>query len=257
MSGKYVYLSMIPESLVASMLPPEQFGTYLAVGTRKRSRGQAIFFDLKDTFDSDYFDFHAIEKECVPHPSGQPKNSLYLAIYRVLEHVPLEMLNSLWLVTRDGKVLELKQGEVPSGMSDTYHLYQDICPVHPRIASSLDPVDYCKFVTDPDKRIYVPRICFVDLQLEGLANDPEHAEVNNLPYEEMDHLRDCLKTVGPDSDKHTKTVDRIHPQEFPYRCIRTGFYVGDKDNVLYYPFPSHHDLENTYYHWWRSASAWE
>lgn len=41
---RYLYLSLLPEALIASMLPPEEFGNYLAVGTKKRTRGQAIFF---------------------------------------------------------------------------------------------------------------------------------------------------------------------------------------------------------------------
>ena len=31
----YVYLSMTPESLVASQLPPEEFGAYMAVGVKE------------------------------------------------------------------------------------------------------------------------------------------------------------------------------------------------------------------------------
>jgi hypothetical protein len=60
--------------------------------------------------------------------------------------------------------------------------------------------------------------------------------------------------VAQDSNKHTKTVDRIHPQEFPYRCIKTGFYLGDQEKLLYYPFPSREELESTYYNWWRFAN---
>jgi hypothetical protein len=32
---------LIPEALIASMLPPVDFGTYLAVGTKKRTSGDA------------------------------------------------------------------------------------------------------------------------------------------------------------------------------------------------------------------------
>ena len=32
---RYLYFSMSPESLVASQLPPEEFGRYLAIGTKK------------------------------------------------------------------------------------------------------------------------------------------------------------------------------------------------------------------------------
>lgn len=250
----YLYLSLIPESLVASMLPPKEFGTYLAVGTRKRSRGEAVFFDLAGEFPSDDLDFSAVAKRCVPHPDGQPKRSLYLAIYRVLERVPLDLVGSLWLVTPDGHVLELKQAAVPPQFEGKYYLYQEICPVHPIIASSLAPDKFCRFITDSANAVSLPRICFVDLDLGQLSVDPAGGRADNLPYEHMDHLRDCLQQVRPDSEKHTKTVDRIHPQEFPYRCIKTGFYLGDGEKLLYFPFPSRDELERTYYDWWRYAN---
>ena len=42
----HLYLSLIPEALIASMLTPEEFGAYYAVGSEKKSRGQAIFFEI-------------------------------------------------------------------------------------------------------------------------------------------------------------------------------------------------------------------
>ncbi len=250
----HLYLSMIPESLVASMLPPREFGTYLAVGTQKRSRGEAVFFDLAGEFPSDDFDFSAVAERCVAHADGQPKHSLYLAIYRVLERVPLEVVGSLWLITPGGHVLELTQAPVPAEFEGKYHLYQEICPVHPLIASSLAPDAFCRFITDPANPVSVPRICFVDLDLGDLSVDPAAGRADNLPYAHMDHVRDCLLEVEKDGTKHTKTVDRIHPQEFPYRCIKTGFYLGDREKLLYYPFPSREELESTYYNWWRFAN---
>jgi hypothetical protein len=44
--GKYIYLTCTPEALVASMLPPERFGMYLSTGTKKRNKGQTIFFEV-------------------------------------------------------------------------------------------------------------------------------------------------------------------------------------------------------------------
>jgi len=39
----HFYLSLLPEALIVSMLDPEEFGTYYAVGSAKKSRGQAMF----------------------------------------------------------------------------------------------------------------------------------------------------------------------------------------------------------------------
>jgi hypothetical protein len=236
------------------MLPPAEFGTYLAVGTRKRSRGQALFFDLKSDFRGDQFDLAGAAERCVPHPDGQPKHSVYLAIYRVLEHVPLAAINSLWLVTRDGRNLELEQAALPQQFPGRYHLYQELCPVHPLIASSLTPAEFCSFITDPGQPISVPRICFVDLQLAGLADDPGKGNAKDLPYEHLDHLRDCLASLSETTGKHTKTVDRVQPEEFRYRCVNSGFFVGDRAGVLYFPFPSAERLDREHHDWWRSAT---
>ena len=48
-----------------------------------------------------------IDSRCVPHANGEPKHSVYLSVYRVLEHVPLSALGSLYLATRDGRVMEI------------------------------------------------------------------------------------------------------------------------------------------------------
>ncbi|MFO7958611.1 MAG: hypothetical protein R6X33_16095 [Candidatus Brocadiia bacterium] len=253
--AKHIYLSMIPESLVVSMLPPEKFGAYLAVGTRKRSSGQAMFFEVDPGFRSDFFDLEAALDRCVPHPDGEPKHSVYAGIYRVLEHVPLSAVGDLWLATRDGRVLGLERGVLPEQFPGTYHLYQEICPVHPLIASWLTPDKFCAFITDTSTPVSVPRICFVDLKLHGLADDPRNADVRDLPYANIEHLRDCLCQLDQQKGKHTKTVDRIQPQQFPYRCVRTGFYLGDQDGMLFYPFPSAEELETDYYAWWRSVNV--
>ena len=156
----YLYLSMTPESLVASMLPPDEFGRYLAVGTRKSAHGRAMFFDLKEDFSNQSFDLDYATQRCVAHADGRPKNSLYLSIYRVLERVPLEAINSLWLATEHGKVLELKSDPALPAFSDKYYLYQEVCPVHPLIASKLSPAEFAQFITKPNKPLYVPKTLF-------------------------------------------------------------------------------------------------
>jgi hypothetical protein len=252
---RYFYLTTTPESLVASMLPPEEFGTYLAIGSRKASHGQAVFFDLKEGFQSDEIDLSSVDQRCVPRADGQPKHSLYLAIYRVLERVPLEMLNSLWLVTTSGAVLERKQSDVLPAFADNYYLYQEVCPVHPLIASSLAPPQFSCFITDPRKPIFVPRVCFVDLNLGEMATDAERGHPRDLYYpDHFYHLRNCLLELKTRAAKHTKTVDRRHPQHFPYHCIRNGFYVGDQKGLAYYPFPSLEELEGKYFSWWRRSA---
>ena len=138
---------MTPESLIASHLPPVEFGSYLATGTRKRLRGQAIFLDLEYSqlkkLPTSY-----LNEKLVPYPDGEPKRSVYLSIYRVLENTPMEAMKNLYLVTDDGKVLELSPKPFTPDKIDVVHLYQQFNPISTRVASKLTPMEYISFLTD-------------------------------------------------------------------------------------------------------------
>ncbi len=251
----HIYLSLYPESLIASMLPPVEFGRYLSVGTTKReSLQEAIYFELDRSRCESAFDLSDVEKRCVAHSDGEPKHTVYYSIYRVLERVPLEAIGNLYLVTRDGKVLTIGRADKVPGFREKSFLYQEIAPVNPLIVSLLNPVDFTAFITDEKRKMHLPKICFVDLRLGELADDPENGSAFNLPYRQLDNLRKCLIEILNLTGKKSKTVIRSPTEHFLYRVIRSGFYVGSSERVLYYPFPSEKELNSTYYEWWRSAS---
>jgi hypothetical protein len=135
--GVHLYLSTTPESLVASMLPPEEFGRYMAVGARASSHGEVMFFDLDEGLQNEHFDFSMIATRCVCDAQGRPKASVYLGVYRVLERIPLEALRTLWLTTAKGIVLPLQPTETVPEFADAYYLYQELCPAHPLMASAV------------------------------------------------------------------------------------------------------------------------
>jgi hypothetical protein len=250
----YLYLSMIPEALIASMLPPDEFGTYFAVGTEKKARGQAMYVSVDPSLASDWFPLADVARRCVPHPDGQPKHSVYLSVYRALEHVPLSALGRLSLATRDGRVLGIEPTRAVPAVRGTLHLYQEICPVDPRVVSSLDPAEFAAAMTDRSRSIHVPRIFFAELALGELADDPARGSVRDLPYPHIEHLRDCLLALKKAPGKGTKTVDRMAPPDFPFRTVKNGFFVGGAGDMLYYPMPPEKELQGSLYEWWRSAS---
>lgn len=249
----YLYLSLIPESLIASQLPPEEFGNYYAVGTRKRSRGQAVFFEVEPGFPCDGFSWDLMEQRTVPHPDGRPKRSVYLSVYRVLERVPLEALMRLYLVTDDGRVLGLDRAEYLPDTNRSLHLYQEFCPMTPRVVSSLAPHDFCRQITNPANAVSVPKIVFSELTLDKLARDPDALDIGNLPYRNIGHLRDCLRELLTKPDKANKQVDRALSGQVLYRTVKNGFFVGDGQELLYFPLPPRDQLEREYFEWWRSA----
>ncbi len=249
----YLYFSLLPESLIASMLPPEEFGNYLAIGSKKRTRGQAVYFEVDKNFTSDYFALNDIPEKCKPHPNGEPKKSVYISIYRVLENLPLSKLKKLYLTTDDGRVLSIEQKKYEPEVETGLHLYQEISPVTPRIAGSLNPVEFSRFVTDRSQNVSVPKIIFTELILDELAENPETGKAENLPYSNLEHLRDCLIELKQNKNKFTKTVIRNFPGNILYRTCKNGFFVGNGNEFLFYPFPSKEELEEKYFAWWHSA----
>lgn len=251
----HLYLSLIPEALIASMLPPMEFGTYYSVGDSKKTSGQAMFLELDPNFRHDFFRIEQGIARCVPHEDGSPKKSVYISTYRVLEHVPLTGVNTLYLVTRYGETLPLQRSsDYPTKEAGLY-MYQEIAPNHPLVVSTLPPLEMYRFLTqDPTSLIHLPATCFVDLNLGELAHDPEHGEVQDLPYGNIQHLRELLVDVQSKT-VHTKMVDRVHSVEYPYRMIDSGIYIGNQNELAFFPLPSRQELRNKHYRWWRSANA--
>lgn len=248
---KYYYLVFTPESFIASHLGPEDFGHYLSVGTKKRTRSQSIYFELDpDKMEDIPHDY--INSRLVPYSDGEPKRSVFFGIYRVLENTPLEALKKLYLAADDGKVLEIEPAEYKKPQQDEIHLYQQFNPITTRVASTLTPDEFTAFLTDTTKPVSTPKLFFAELLLNELAVNP-NAPLHNLPYTNPDHLRECLIKLNETKGKETKTVLRLMYNDLSYRTIKNGFYIGDNKDLLFYPFPEVKELESTYYNWWRSA----
>ena len=252
MSQVYYYLSTLPEALIASMLPPEKFASYLAVGKTTRARGAAMLFEVDAPFESNFFDFNRAEKECVEHNDEQPKHSVYLGIYRVLEHTPLDRLKALYLATNDGRVLRLDQQEVPTSFEDGTRMYAELCPVNPLVVSSLNPKELCEFMTADEQPLHLPKICFVDIETEAWMPSGTTSGRGSHARGATNHVVSCIHEVQG-REKKTKMVDRTHIVQSWDMDIRNGFFLGDGEKMLYYPFPSKDELEKNHHNWWRSA----
>ena len=195
-----------------------------------------------------------LNSRCVAKHDGKPKSSVYLSVYKVLELIPLEALKSLYLTTDNGHTLELKREvyDPAKEIANKLHLYQELCPVTPLVASELAPAGFVKKLTDGSTPIVLPKLFFVDLKLGELATNPLYGSVEHLPYTNVGHLRDCLEILKGEYKKHMKTVQRVYYGTILYRTIESGFYVGSGDDVLYYRYPTMTELENINYEFFRS-----
>ena len=250
----YLYLSLIPEALIASHLAPEEYGSYLAIGARRRSRGQAVFFKLSDGYTNARLAALGVNTDLErPFPRA-PRRSCYLSVYRVLEETPIEALESLHLATSDGRVLTLRPSDYTPESGSHFHLYQEFCPATPRIVSRLEPKALGEHITGTQHRVTLPAVVFADLRLDSLADNAEARGVDDLPYANLEHLRDCLRELEEKPNKATKTVIRFLQQDVLFRTLHRGFYVASRGGKFrFFRMPSREELETVYHAWWRSA----
>jgi hypothetical protein len=252
---KYLYLSLVPEALIASMLPPDEFGAYYAVGTQSKTQGQAAFIEIDPSFKHGTMPVEESLKRCVPHDDGAPKRSVYISVYRVLERTPLSAMGKLHLVTRDGRSLGIDKKPVTDETGASLHFYHEMAPTRPAVVSTLGPSKFFDLLMGRlDSFEGLPAIAFVELKLGELANDPENGSIGDLPYENMEHLRHCLSQVSKKTVA-SKIFDRSNPGIFPYRTIKNGIFIGNaKEGLSVYALPSHAILKENHYDWWRSAN---
>lgn len=256
---KRLYLSLTPESLVASMLEPEEFGKYMALGEERRNAGVVVFFEVDPAAVDPSLNVLESLERCVAHPDGRPKRSLYLSIYRALERVPLAALGDLFLTTKAGLTLRLGPGTYEAEPNGGAFLYQEFAPVGPRVVSLLEPRDFGRFITDPAQPIALPRIVFADLRLGALAGDPAGGDAGNLPYPDLAHLRECLRTLGKPGDpagKPAKIVNRMNRLDDVFFMARRGLYAADATGFAFYPLPDEDTLTRDHHAWWNSAKAY-
>ncbi|SRR6056297_202469 len=240
------------EALVASHLSAEEFGAYMAVGTRKKTFGNVIFFEVERGGIDPELNLDHLEERCQPHSDGRPRRSKYMSVYRVMERVPLPAYGKLHLTTRDGRVLSLDGVDGASGASSGGpYMYTELCPLTPRIVTMLDPAAFTASITDLSHPISVPRIFFADTQV---SRDDDGRLAGYLPYHNSSHIEDCLDEILAKSEKIGKTVDRDPPLNAFYRTVASGFYLGDPSGLKHYAFPSPEELDGRHHEWWRSAS---
>ncbi len=248
------YLTVSPvEALIASQLTPEEFGCYMAVGSRKGSAEQLIFIEVEEGF-GDCFDWNFAKEKCTSHPDGKPKSSLYMSIYRVLENVPLKYMKSLFLTTQDGRTLELPRSEYVSPADwQGCALYKELCPVTPLVASPLSPGEFAKYLVNDTHKVQVPSIIFADIKILERDQLKDSGNVGTVSKLAIDHIHDCISQVARSGGKMTKTVDRSFNSKFTYQTIDKGIYAADSTGIIFYPMPDIETLKQENYDWGRSA----
>lgn len=258
--AKHLYVIVHPvNALVASQLPPEKFAEHYTIGSSKHYEGKVIFAELDSSFRDKYFEIDHYLKETVPHPDGSPKKTKFISSYAVLEHIDLKALKSLYLVTTDGKVLELKAKPYTAvNEPGLVRVYQEICPLSNMVASTLDQRAFAKYITSETRSKGAPKILFTqyEFNVELFLHQNQNRDMLTCPIPDTypNRLHDYLLELKENSDKKTKTISLNSTlTAASWRLIRHGFWFGGPDELVFFPMPSSKELEKNHYEWWRSA----
>lgn len=253
MSEIHYYLTLFPtETLIASMLDPEKFGAYMTTSSKRGSHERIIFAEVDGGFSGDFDWDYAVER-CVPHRNGEPKHSVYLSVYRVLERVPFQALRELHLTTPDGRTLSLKKSAFPADKAGKpYHVYQELCPIQPLVVSSLAPQAFGDFLINGGSKISIPALFYCDLKVIDLEDLEHTGNIGPMYDHNLGHLMECIAAVT-ERGKKTKTLDRTFAGSFRFQIVKDGFALVNKTDSVWYAMPSQEDLTGKFYDWSRSA----
>lgn len=254
---KRLYQILYPNnSLVASQLDPEQFAKHYQVGTSRHYVGKVIFAEVDTDFRNDFFNLDEGFADVIPHEDGRPKATKFISSYRVLEHVDLDALKSLYLVTSNGRLLELKQG-----VHDKPHqpglirTYAQICPTTVLSMTKLNAVEYAQYITRPMHSKWVPTLFFTQIELptEQFLKDFEDNPFISppFPFVHPAKLRDAILELG-NTDKESKGISlNSDLEKIPYTKIRHGFWLVNDNASVFYPMPDADMLNKEHHQFYR------
>ena len=257
---KHLYMIVFPvNALVASQLNPVAFAEHYTIGSSKHFRGKVIFVEVDVNFRDPYFEMDHYLSMTVTHPNGSPKKTKFISSYAVLEHVDLKALRSLYLVTPNGKALEIKAKPYTAiNEPGLVRIYQEITPLSNLVASTYDQRGFGKYITSETRSKGAPKICFTqyELNVEEFFEKNQNREIMLSPIPENNPVRlyQFLTELKADPSKKTKTISLNNTLlEASYTLIRHGFWFAAGNELLFYPMPTLKDLESKYYDWWRQV----
>jgi len=257
---KHLYMIAFPKNaLIASQLKPEDFAKHYTVGTAKHYQSKVIFAELDINFRDPYFAIDDYLAQTVPHEDGSPKKTKFISLYAVLEHVDLQAIQKLYLVTAGGKALGIDPKPYTAINEPGFvRIYQEVTPIYNLVGSNLDQRQFGRWITRETRSKGCPKICFTQIEFDVdeflRENKDRTIIISPFPEHHPWRLYDCLRQLRADPQMKTKTISLGSLlREISYSKIRHGFWFADGENMLFFPMPTRDELEDKHYKWWREV----
>ena len=248
----HLYLILYPNSaLVLSQLSPKDFGTRYNYGSATFHPGKLVFAEVDINYRDPYLRIDEALRNFHAHDDGTPKATKYVSSYRVLEHVAIDAIKTLYIANADGTSYALHDKPYEPVKSDNIlRVYAEISPVRVLTLARLSMREFGQWFTDPKNIIAVPRLLYAQITLDipAFLSDFEKNPFNPPPLEGVhpSKLRDAILDLQNREDKLFKglTLDTSFSKE-SYRRIRHGFMFKDAEQEKFFPMPKLSEIENT------------
>ena len=245
-------------ALVASMLPPMEFGQYYTLGSSRFFHGQVIFAEIDPEYRNPYFNIDEQFAEMTPKADGTPKRTKFVSCYRVLEHLDLKAFRDLYVTSSLGKVLRLQSAPYDKQHQIGYiRTFQEVCPLNTVVLSYMTPQEFGSYITDPGQPKGAPKVMFcqidfdIDYFLNEIKNDP--FITSPIPNVHSHKLAEQIAEIQANPNKGVKGISLDSALgKLSFLRLRTGFWFAAGEELLFYPIPSRDVLESEHYEWFRS-----
>ncbi len=164
---KRLYHILYPNhALVASQVDPEAFAQHYQVGSTRYYMGKLIFAEIDPDFRHEFFNIEWGLHQLIPHEDGRPKATKFISSYRVLEHIDLAAIKSLYLVTQEGYCQQLQPQKYETTPVESLRVYVEICPVRMLTLTDYSAEEFGQYITNPKNPKGAPKIFFSRLDMD-------------------------------------------------------------------------------------------
>lgn len=255
----HLYMICYPnEALVLSHLEYEQFAYRYCYGTTSYHSGKLIFAEIDINYRNDYFKIDEALDVMKPHDDGGPKASKYVSSYRILEHIEIDAVQTLFLVNGDGSCFPLSPGKYdPKEEDSDLHIYAEITPLSMLTLANYNMQEFGTYFTGENPLLSVPRLLYLQLSLDfNLFLSTFRDNPFAPPPIEGVHpskLRDAILELKTRDDKFVKglTLDTALSKQ-SYRLIKGGIMLMDSTQEKFFPMPDLKTIESKNLRFYRS-----
>ncbi|MFP4329421.1 MAG: hypothetical protein ACLFP6_01760 [Spirochaetaceae bacterium] len=245
-------------ALIASQLDPAKFARHYLAGSIRHYSGKVIFAQLDPSFRNDYFPIDEFLKDVKRHEDGRPKATKFISVYRVLEHLEFSKIQTLYLTTPEGAVLDLEPAEdVQTRQPGILRVFAEINPVRMLVLTRMNFLEFGDLVTNPSILRNVPALFYTQLEFDADAflQDFEGNPMlpPPLPKVHPSKLRDAIQVIQGSLRKQTKGL--LLDSSFdsvPYRMVRHGFMFARHGEYRFFRMPGHQEIEKRNYKFWKA-----